>query len=286
MKLRAHLRYGVLGFFVLAAAIGENGPSDRAPLNPIEKADQAVKEWASEHVSDAADSLFDAARWFGDWRLYAGVTAAFTAAGEDEFGELAIKAGAINGVATESLRWTVGRVRPRNASGPDEYRTGGHSFPSGHTSAAFALATALDETYGVGYVTYPVATLTAFSRLYHGGHWLSDTLVGAGIGIASAKAVALHDEDRVDFDESADVYGEAFGAYTLADLLASHVEKGPARMALRAAAVGFAASRIEEEEDVYAALAGVATSLVLTRGIKKLHALRFTPNSVSLVWEW
>lgn len=252
----------------------------------IEKTDLRIRNFAQARKSKAAERFFITVRPFGDWRLYAGITAAFFAAGENEFGELALKGGAITGVATESIRYVVGRTRPRRDPSPIAYRLGGKSFPSGHTSSAFALATALDETYGVGYATYPLAAMTGLSRIYHDGHWLSDTMMGAGIGIASVKAVALHDKDGKDFDDSSGIYAESFGAFTLADFAASRIANRNGRWLLRGAAIGFSASRIDEELDIYAAFAGIATSLLLSRGLKKFRRLQLTPRSVSLAWEW
>ena len=62
------------------------------------------------------------------------------------------------------------------------------SFPSGHTSYAFTNASVLYNEY---YETYPViaysgyvfATTTGAFRMINNKHWLSDVLVGAGIGI-------------------------------------------------------------------------------------------------------
>lgn len=61
------------------------------------------------------------------------------------------------------------------------------SFPSGHTSAAFMMATLL------GYYLPPLmillygwATLVAFSRVVLGVHFPTDTLVGAILGISTA----------------------------------------------------------------------------------------------------
>lgn len=66
------------------------------------------------------------------------------------------------------------------------------SFPSQHTSAAFAAARFLDREYGetsrwyrVG--GYSVATSVAALRLIKGNHWLSDVLAGAGVGLASTE---------------------------------------------------------------------------------------------------
>lgn len=261
-------------------------PGSDRPLNSIEKLDLRIKRFAQAHQSDTGNRFFGAARLFGDWRLYLAATGAMFV-DKDQFGELALKGGVINVAATESLRRAVGRVRPRKTESPAAYRLPkGNSFPSGHTSGAFALATALDENYGVGYAAYPVAAMTALSRIYHDAHWFSDTLMGAAIGVTSMKAVALHDEEGLDYHEGADAYFEAFGAYTVADVGASRLRKSSLRTGVRLAAIGFMASRVEEEADLYGAFAGVATSLLMTRGLKRFRALRFGPSSVSLAWEW
>jgi hypothetical protein len=256
------------------------------PPNTIEKLDARTRAFAQSHQTKVNDNLFKIARVFGEWKLYVGATAAMYA---DDIGkgDIALKGGLIAGVAKESINVIVDRVRPRKAGNPATYHpTTGRSFPSGHSASAFALATAIDENYGFGYVTYPVASLTAMSRIYHDGHWLSDTLMGAGIGIASVKAAALHDEDRVEPSAANDAFAIAMGAYTLADVVAYQIEKGPLRTALRLGAIGVAASRIEDEEDVYGTFAGIAASALLTRSFKKLKGLQIGPSSVSFAWNW
>lgn len=57
------------------------------------------------------------------------------------------------------------------------------SFPSGHTIVAFTSATILGKSYNVEYITYPLATIVGFSRVYLESHWYSDVLAGALIGI-------------------------------------------------------------------------------------------------------
>ena len=67
-----------------------------------------------------------------------------------------------------------------------------HSFPSGHTSSAFVIATSLSLSYPEWYVIAPAytwATAMGLTRAWHGVHYPSDILVGAGIGTASAFAV-------------------------------------------------------------------------------------------------
>lgn len=68
-----------------------------------------------------------------------------------------------------------------------------HSFPSGHTATAFMTATMMSKEYGgvspwysIG--AYSVATVTGITRQLNNKHWLSDVMVGAGIGILSTEA--------------------------------------------------------------------------------------------------
>lgn len=66
------------------------------------------------------------------------------------------------------------------------------SFPSQHTSAAFAAATFMHREYGGRSVWYSiggysVATATAAIRVLGNKHWASDVLAGAGVGILSTE---------------------------------------------------------------------------------------------------
>lgn len=63
------------------------------------------------------------------------------------------------------------------------------SFPSGHTSVAFASATSLYLAFPKWYVAVPAFTYAAsvgYSRMYLGKHYPSDVLAGAVIGAGSA----------------------------------------------------------------------------------------------------
>lgn len=71
-----------------------------------------------------------------------------------------------------------------------------HSFPSGHTSVAFALAHFMHKEYGeisrwysIG--AYTCATTVGLMRIAKNAHWVSDVVAGAGIGILSTELVYL-----------------------------------------------------------------------------------------------
>jgi len=70
------------------------------------------------------------------------------------------------------------------------------SYPSGHTTEAFAVAAVLDENLreSLGYwhtpFVYGAAAAVGFSRIYDHKHYLSDVILGAGIGWSVGKWVA------------------------------------------------------------------------------------------------
>lgn len=108
---------------------------------------------------------------------------------------LAFAPGAINGV----LKWVTGRNRPftgREAWDWDLFHNGSAGlfhqtnlgFASGHTTLAFAWATAM--TLGLPrlrWVFYAVASLCGLQRMLSADHYLTDVLVGAALGIVTVR---------------------------------------------------------------------------------------------------
>jgi hypothetical protein len=111
---------------------------------------------------------------------------------------------------TYFLKGVVGRGRPFLSDGkdPDDFRLGKgfssgdwSSFPSGHTSTAFAVAAAVtNETarwqphaaWIVGPLIYIGATSVGLSRMYHSRHWGSDVAIGAAIGTFSGRKITQY----------------------------------------------------------------------------------------------
>ena len=114
-----------------------------------------------------------------------------------------VEAGGLSVVDSYALKIVAGRERPNQTSDPNKWRKSGSSFPSIHAAAAFAIGTILAESGNdddrwlrrfLGYGA--VAGFTAFERLKHNAHWLSDDVAGAEIGGATAHFVLERAQER------------------------------------------------------------------------------------------
>lgn len=126
------------------------------------------------------------------------------------------------GAITYAGKGLAGRARPRHfrdtlglrpfEPNPRDFQFGRgfeggefQAFPSGHTSAAFAFASALasevhrwkpNATWWVGPILYGGATLVGASRMYNNAHWASDVALGAAIGTFAGLKVVKFNHHR------------------------------------------------------------------------------------------
>lgn len=105
----------------------------------------------------------------------------------------------LSGAITQFVKFSFGRERPFVATrpggswrGPSLPGVGNFSFPSGHSTSAFAAAAVFSEFYRtawVPYVAYSLAGCVGVSRIIEQQHWASDVFVGGVIGYYSARLV-------------------------------------------------------------------------------------------------
>ncbi len=98
------------------------------------------------------------------------------------------------GIVTPVLKTAFGRLRPSQGSDADEYRpfSNAQSFPSGHATEAFAVASvfaARSKGWVVPVVAYTLASGVALARVNDRAHFASDVVAGAVIGTAIGHAV-------------------------------------------------------------------------------------------------
>ncbi len=167
--------------------------------------DPALARAAAHDQSDALIRFSDNVDRAGELSVIAPVVLGTAAVGllahRPELLRLSVRTATAIGVVSvvvQGIKLTVGRSRPfqdPDFDGTDlhPFSGGSTSFPSGHTAAAFALATTLGDAIGSTVVQgglYVVAAGTGWARIAQQKHWASDVVAGAAIGILAAKLAA------------------------------------------------------------------------------------------------
>jgi membrane-associated phospholipid phosphatase len=141
-------------------------------------------------LAGRAEEFGETGATVGGFKVMAPLTLSLFAAGRfahdgtfRAFSYDATQAVMVTGVYSEIFKKAVSRTRPDGSNRL--------SFPSGHSSSAFALATVAERHYGwkVGVPSYLAASAIGFSRIERNRHYLSDVLAGATLGIIAGRTV-------------------------------------------------------------------------------------------------
>jgi hypothetical protein len=156
--------------------------------------DQDIRNLAQHNNSKGVDNVLDALEPFG--AAYSLITLGAFYVGGEVFHDENATATALDGFSasiiasgliTQPLKWAVGRSRPNENDGPYDFNPfgGNQSFPSGHATQAFTVATVISRHYPSPWVRvtcYGLATSVGLARINNDAHWGSDVVAGAAIG--------------------------------------------------------------------------------------------------------
>jgi membrane-associated phospholipid phosphatase len=149
----------------------------------------------------------------GDARITLGLLGVFYGAGavlDDDRAKAVALDGFIaqtiaSALVTTTLKRAIGRGRPNldrgsGHYGPFEGRASHSSFPSGHATVAFTVASVVanhyPETSWTRWGAYGLASVVAYARLKHDKHWASDVVGGALIGSGIGRAVVRMNREQ------------------------------------------------------------------------------------------
>lgn len=124
--------------------------------------------------------------------LYSGLSR--NSNGQRETGEM-LEAGVLGAVTAYAMKFAVRREGPNDTADSTKFGGGSNTFPSYHSTLAFAVGTVLAESGNddVRWIRrllgYGLGAVTSYERLKHNAHWLSDTVAGAALGISTAHFV-------------------------------------------------------------------------------------------------
>lgn len=106
------------------------------------------------------------------------------------------------GIISTVLKAGLGRARPYKGNGAFDFfnfklNNDFLSFPSGHSTTAFAVSSVLAAKINNIYASialYSLAGLTMYQRIYSDNHWFSDTFAGAVISTVIGNAIVKFNE--------------------------------------------------------------------------------------------
>jgi len=166
--------------------------------------DQEIQDWVQDQRTSTSGDVSTVVRKLGEGPFLIGLIGGLYATGEfaknnslRKTALLSLESWLTSGFVVWVFKVVAGRARPSTGDSKDNFhmfsgKSRFHSFPSGHSASAFAVATTIaDQTENivVDIFVYSLATSVAFSRVHDNKHWLSDVFLGSAIGYFVAKKI-------------------------------------------------------------------------------------------------
>lgn len=160
---------------------------------------------------DTTNDAFNFITSLGNGGTLAGLAAALYVGGEvsnndglRETALLTFESLLTSAVIVQGMKILTGRARPQtgepyNIFDPFTLRSSYNSFPSGHSAAAFAVASVIaaqSKDANIDFLVYTLASFIALSRIYQNKHWASDIFIGSAIGLVVGKKICTLNRDR------------------------------------------------------------------------------------------
>jgi len=158
--------------------------------------DNNVHTFSQKNITSLNDKIFSIDKVYGNGYTLIGIAGIYgyglflNDPGVRKIGLQTIEAVGYAGLITTVVKTIVGRSRPYTNDGkatfhPLNTQAAETSFPSGHSTVAFAMSTVLANNTNnifLKILCYSAAGWVASSRIYHNAHWFSDVITGGAIG--------------------------------------------------------------------------------------------------------
>ncbi len=170
----------------------------------LTRSQEQLMQWVNVRNAPAADEFFPYVTYLGDGVFFV-LVCLLLAINNRRIGLMAFASFALSSLVSLFLKQVVfsDSLRPLKTFEHSTYQYhiikgldihSYNSFPSGHTTSAFALfgmLALLDERKGRGWFFLVIAALTGYSRVYLFQHFVEDAYVGSIIGTVSTVVVYL-----------------------------------------------------------------------------------------------
>jgi membrane-associated phospholipid phosphatase len=172
--------------------------------------DKEVKEFSQSNKTEFLSTIFKIDDYYHSELMAASIVALYGYALIDKNKEVRnlslrlAEATVYGSLVNMSIKFIGGRSRPFYTDTPFEFnpfKTNFEqtSFPSGHSTLAFAYSTVMAKEYQNFFWKfgwYSIAVLTAYARVYNNEHWFSDIIFGSAIGFFVGEFVNNHSTNQ------------------------------------------------------------------------------------------